>query len=876
MNVYPQHDTVSHTLAQFVTRATDLYSENGYNDEFIRFGLTGEYLDGRRPKQVFMDPLQNMVEDDTPITIRRDYDSLLGAAPDILVNSAISVFCVPHPSYALKDSIHVKRTVAYQRVKHHQVEYHKIPNFEFGKWDDRHHLNIFFPDLWTPERGVGRTAWLLTKEERAFWYDVCLRPAIKTLLGADVAREWPATFETECLRASRIRGYPQWATRLIPREYVRQLATQIRAEVEEALLLIEGHGYDWAKNFFILHTVRGTKHTTMHHVDEVSAEFYLSTLIEDAHLAPEIPAGGDWYVDVAIELSSPDAQCLQWVTASHNTLVQQALQIPDLHASRITRMGSSKYVRDPASHLTAVSGFRITPGLHAQGNFEASYIQAYTTDKTVVANKDAGHHAKHVTLAEAMGPTQPTKNIEALHAIYDAAIHANPSSARLEVRVPYQKAAEVLVEFDDSEIRRCLCSFTPQEWWCFRIIRLMAVSQTFGLQAEGHPPHRVQPEALTLTAGCVWLVNGQHAHPDDRSASRMLLNAILPVTEAVDVDDDTIAYNGARRPAAAEEEEEEEEEEGEEENRRPPDRVAYNPYGCVFFRHMMLGQTPRLRYGGPVLSGVAFRALFKMTPLEVDRKYNISGIVGRELIVRARSTTSKSKMVAYANFTGAPQPNLFNLTAGGHTLPPPSFDDGSDVEDRSSPAPEDQPADLDAFVSDVYRQFLVDIAVKSPNPKGISNPSYLKLDTQQRRAAREDIYSNLLLSDVWRCVAYRHGSSDDWSRAFKWLFPMRGVETREDNQYAKCPYYIKWLKFVNNNEVTSATVNTTRNEIWKRIRRWEWMPDAQQDKIWPTRFLPKFTRQPPAATRVGAKPAPRILLKTGAMPEFIVEDGSDA
>jgi hypothetical protein len=116
MNVYPQHDTVSHTLAQFVTRATDLYSENGYNDEFIRFGLTGEYLDGRRPKQVFMDPLQNMVEDDTPITIRRDYDSLLGAAPDILVNSAISVFCVPHPSYALKDSIHVKRTVAYQRV----------------------------------------------------------------------------------------------------------------------------------------------------------------------------------------------------------------------------------------------------------------------------------------------------------------------------------------------------------------------------------------------------------------------------------------------------------------------------------------------------------------------------------------------------------------------------------------------------------------------------------------------------------------------------------------------------------------------------------------------------------------------------------------
>ncbi len=102
----------------------------------------------------------------------------------------------------------------------------------------------------------------------------------------------------------------------------------------------------------------------------------MNFLDEDAFL------GGDWWIDVGLEISSSAKKCLAWRTDSHYHIVQEALEISGLHAARITRPGSSKYIRDMTSHLTSVSGCRISPGVRAQGPIRCT-VSANVHDRQI-------------------------------------------------------------------------------------------------------------------------------------------------------------------------------------------------------------------------------------------------------------------------------------------------------------------------------------------------------------------------------------------------------------------------------------------------------------------------------------------------------------
>ena len=345
-----------------------------------------------------------------------------------------------------------------------QVDYHKIPNFEFGTFGTRHQLHIFFPRLWSPERSKQSRAFQLTEHQRSFWYENGFRPAIVSLLGQNIASEWPAKYSTEEFRAKKTRGGFAWSTKLIPSDVVGDLADRIRTELGQNPLIADDD-VTWARDFFFLHTIRGTKHSTFHHVDTPSAEHYLEDFLQRAQLSDEIGREGDWYIDVGIEISSEHGECLQWSTPTHYEVVQQALRISTRNAERISDINSSKYTRDPVSHLTAISGFRVVPGFRGQGMYEAAYIQAYTTDKAVLYHPEGRHHSKFITIKEAMKVEHPSKTIEGIYSIYDEARTANSSNARLEVRVPYKFATQVLIEFDPDVLKDCLCSFSRQEWW---------------------------------------------------------------------------------------------------------------------------------------------------------------------------------------------------------------------------------------------------------------------------------------------------------------------------------------------------------------------------------------------------------------------------
>lgn len=116
-NLFNDHQVISHTLRQFSDRAYDLHENDETDDNFIRFVLTGEYVDDDgRSNQAFVDPIQNGIEEDHSLLISRDYDTLLGIADKIMVNAPISVYAVPHDTFALKTSIHLMHPVTYQGV----------------------------------------------------------------------------------------------------------------------------------------------------------------------------------------------------------------------------------------------------------------------------------------------------------------------------------------------------------------------------------------------------------------------------------------------------------------------------------------------------------------------------------------------------------------------------------------------------------------------------------------------------------------------------------------------------------------------------------------------------------------------------------------
>jgi hypothetical protein len=86
--------------------------------------------------------------------------------------------------------------------------------------------------------------------------------------------------------------------------------------------------------------------------------------------------------------------------------------------------------------------------------------------------------------------------------------------------------------------------------------------------------------------------------------------------------------------------------------------------------------------------------------------------------------TDKNKTTSiYFNFAAELEPTLFNLVLKGHMLPPPPEDSGSDI--KTEPDTDPNANDIDSAVTQMWRQFLIDIAYETPVPCGSTSPLYL-------------------------------------------------------------------------------------------------------------------------------------------------------
>ncbi|RXW12648.1 hypothetical protein EST38_g13205 [Candolleomyces aberdarensis] len=371
------------TLEEFCDVAHELHESNRTED-FVNFVLTGIWL----KRQTNVDVYRNRIEDEDVETLRisRDYDSVLGIDQHIQIRDQdVTIWPIAKHEDTLKRSIHL--TYSFTNTTGDYVAMvHQIPNLGLGKWGIHNTIRVLFPDLYSAERKSFR----LTQEEQVDFYEKGLLPTLQELL-LDRGGDLPPDYRAEMFRARQQSGKLALGTRILPADRLQDFGDTLRR-------YLAGNGVQWAENLVFLHEIRGVKNTSRHQFDFANADAALDDFLAKNGLQLySLQETGQWYVDVGAEISSSQHRCMAWRTDQHHTLAKQVLQISNENAVRITQLSSSKYYRDPASHLIGASGFRITPGVRAEGCFKVQYFQAYLTDKSITSVKEANKFGKFIT-----------------------------------------------------------------------------------------------------------------------------------------------------------------------------------------------------------------------------------------------------------------------------------------------------------------------------------------------------------------------------------------------------------------------------------------------------------------------------------------------
>jgi len=91
---------------------------------------------------------------------------------------------------------------------------------------------------------------------------------------------------------------------------------------------------------------------------------------------------------------------------------------------------------------------------------------------------------------------------------------------------------------------------------------------------------------------------------------------------------------------------------------------------------------------------------------------------------------------------------LFYLSTSGHSLASINHDTGSDLEDNDPLPPKQDTRNINMFLTNLFRQMVIDIKCKTPNPKGIATRSYSQLNQDNRNSPDEAPFQPLQLDTV--------------------------------------------------------------------------------------------------------------------------------
>ncbi|TFK60184.1 hypothetical protein BDN72DRAFT_905193 [Pluteus cervinus] len=813
-------------------RAQHLLDSQEEGDKFVNFVLAGR--DGRT--QAVVDPLMNRARDEDSFTVTRDYDSVLGFYTNIVVrDTRLMMYPVAHRDDTLSKNVHLEYRFT-RSTGTFTAPIHRVPNICVAKWSTHNSLRVYIPELYDE----GSAYPFLTQHQQATFYESGLRPAMEELIG-DKVHEWPTTYEAEMFRARARSGALKFQSKIVPAWRVQEIGDALRRALEE-------NGTNWHHGLVFLHQLRGLKHSSTHSMDGHSAEQALLAFSKENHLVDAGQLRGDWWIDVGLEIGSPDGHCLAWRTDSHFHVVQHVLDISNAGAERITSLGSSSYSRDLTSHLAAVSGCRIVPGVYTQGDSEAAYLQMYTTDKSLIYLPDGGYYGKFIKPSDTLSG-KAMNFITKLYDLYVKASKKNSSLARIEVRVPIAQALAVLLDFDDDLIRESLVVIPREDWWSWRAYRTLAIKYVLEWQSDGPPEYRGSPLALVLTAGVTWMLNCLHSTPDYRNHSRELLEAILPSIARADADQYNIAFGSLGRVFAGDEDAESSDDED-------ADRPSYPgfPFGAIFLDGLCVGRgfpVPRMVELTPTLGERAFKFFFDASSSKITEQLAVTRAIVPSNPLRINNRTRQTQQLH-----NPPQVATMFKLGGSVRLNPPQQDKGLDVDepefDANNPAHVARKAaklivltslDADLVCETLWFQFLHDIMEKAPNHQLGTAPSFCKLDLDERLNATDATFRNQTLSDIFYTCRWKvvdDHTDVNWMRVFDHLWLDLGKVKVGKTQNYRSMWYFKWWELLKDR--TSATgLSRMRTALRSQFDKLYWIPYAQADRVWNTKVAKSFT-----------------------------------
>ncbi|KAG2133223.1 uncharacterized protein EDB93DRAFT_1107682 [Suillus bovinus] len=785
-------------------------------------GLTGK--DILENIQYSIEATRNKFQAPREVTVVRDYDSFLSFTNWLPVKADLFLYPINNPVDTLHSSLHFKVPMS---IKDGQADTpmppHRIPNICLAAAGIRTKVRLFFPRLYDPERKDVE----LTFEEKKALYEKGLLPVLRNL-SPDTVTNWPVNYEGAQTRARKTRGMFQYSTRPFSGSRVRRFGHDLVEEMVTA--------FPWAEGMLFMVQLQGVKEAHQHHPDDMDraedalantlSDFYFDELMDEEHC----------YVDVGLELSEP-GYAFQWRTDAHRELLLAFTQMTGAQTRSLLK--SRDYAVDYSSGLIQLAGCRVS--IPPRNNTDPVYFQAYTTDKALIQQKDGGRHGLVLTGKAALDEVTPPY-LKHLFELYYDAKDVHDCAARVEVRIRARDALTHALDFPGWLMTETLCVFPRLDWWQWRCVRLQSIIRTLRLQNQGPPELRFTSPALTLTAGLMWLANGLHSRPDDGSAARDLMCAILPVTHDYDADGIQIVPR--------------------QHHIDNHDGLPFCAHGAFFLREMVfppIADVPRMKRTN-VISHTSYKYFFGCDFNVLRNRYHPTAYIPRSMIPKSRVNTQKG--MSKRHKADIPEPSAAFADLEYHAPRPPQ-DIGDDLpfDERL-----DLPPGLDeAFAVTItkhWNQFCSDVLQKCGNMKGNPlAPSHCRLSMHERLVVTDDIYRETNLALIFNRVQWKRAHPLEWREAFDQFFIPPGTAPRlQPQNYPNMTYWMEWADM--KRDKPAHVIDAIRTKYWALFKELYWIPKPYNDRLWKYTEDSAFT----TLTSTYKSSAPHLLINPSRQP----------
>ncbi|KAG2063152.1 hypothetical protein BDR04DRAFT_1164177 [Suillus decipiens] len=653
---------------------------------------------------------------------------------------------------------------------------------------------MFFPALFNRNESVE-----LTLEQKTAVYQDGLLPVLERL-NPETVTNWPTSYATALIRAKKHNNRYQYGTRPFPHSMVPHLGYYLPRMLSAK--------HPWARDIVFMTQVQGVKEANQH-VPEDEEEALEAVFLLMNDLDPDLREEENCWIDVGLELSEPGFS-YQWRTDSHSDIIKHFTSMTAAQAASYVNPNrpTQHYYRDISAGLLHVSGFR---GTFTLGEEDPVYIQAYTTDKALIQQLDGGRHGLVMNGRRLLEGTPP----EYMQNIYDLYFDAKENhncAARLELRLPVKYATSRALQFPEELIRKSILAFPRKDWWQWRLVRLLGLTRTLSLQNEVGGAHRVGADALALTAGIHWLTNGLHSRPDDGTAGRDVMCAVLPLTR--DYRNDMLHI----RPR--------------EENIQRRDKLPFSAFGAYFFRDIIwppVSDIPRIERG-PMMRNSTFKFIFGKDHPTLQRKYQPPAFIPRALVPRARVGTQKgfSKRHRLDDPVPAQMFADLDIAMGGVY-----YDEGEDLpwEERTD-FPPDAEEECGVHLTKHWNQFCSDLLQKCGNLRNQPlAPSHCRLTMEERLHLTDEVYKDVNLAMVFNRVQWKRVSGQEWKEAFSIFFPPRNAPLQVQPQnYPTMKYWEEWYDM--KRRLPAASFEIIRTRYWRLFKELQWVPKPHKDRLW--------------------------------------------